>query len=115
MAELICRKHDYSEKIEYVPNWSDDFQKGEKHDVPMMPTGFNLVMAGTINGGLGIDDLEEFLKIVNSHKDINVVFIGGGARKDTLEKFVKKNSLTTSLPETTQIFPKPYTTYSYWQ
>lgn len=93
MADLICRKHDYSAKIEYVPNWSDDFLKAELSDVPSMPNGFNLVMAGSINDGIGIPDLISLLEELRDYKDINVVFIGGGSKKEYLEEYVISNHL----------------------
>lgn len=94
MKDLVCRQRDYSDKIEYVPNWSDDFQNGQIEDVPMMPKGFNLVMAGSINDGLGIDDLISFIELLKDKKDINIVFIGGGSRKDYLEEYVKSHNLS---------------------
>ena len=97
MKELICRKQDYSNKIEYVPNWSDDFAKGHIEDVPIMPSGgFNLVMAGTINDGIGLDDVILLIRELVECNDINVVFIGGGAKKDYLENYVKENHLTNT-------------------
>ena len=93
MKELICRNHDYSKKIEYVPNWCDDFLNGDKKgDVPI-PIGFNLMMAGSINDGIGIDDLVNLLEALRNHKDINIVFIGGGSRKDYLETYKKNHHL----------------------
>ncbi len=93
MAELICRKHDYSAKIEYVPNWSDDFLNKEITDVPSMADGFNLVMAGSINDGIGIPDLINFLEELKDYKEINVIFIGGGSKKEYLEEYVISNHL----------------------
>lgn len=94
MADLICRNYDYSDKIEYVPNWSDDFLNNEIKEVPSMPEGFNLVMAGSINNGIGIEDLINFLEKLRNHKDINVIFIGGGSKKEYLEKYVRTSHLS---------------------
>lgn len=93
MKGLICRNNDYSEKIEYVPNWSDDFLKCKIEKTTLMPEGFNLVMAGSINDGIGIPDLICFLEEMRDYKDINIVFIGGGSKKDYLEEYVKKHKL----------------------
>ena len=94
MKDLVCRNRDYSEKIEYVPNWSDDFLKGQVEEVSMMPKGFNLVMAGSINDGLGIDDLISFIELLTDEKDINIIFIGGGSKKEYLEGYVKSHNLS---------------------
>ena len=93
MSNLICRKHDYSEKIEYVPNWSDDFLKCSLTDISTMPDGFKLVMAGSINDGIGIPDLISFLEELRNYNDIKIIFIGGGSKKDYLEEYVKKQNL----------------------
>lgn len=93
MKELICRNSDYSAKIEYVPNWSDDFLKGSIEENTLMPEGFNLVMAGSINDGIGIPDLINFLEELRNHEDINIVFIGGGSKKDYLEEYVNQHNL----------------------
>ena len=93
MAELINRNHDYSQKIEYVPNWSDDFLKSENTEATTMPEGFNLVMAGSINDGIGIPDLISFIEELRDYKGINIVFIGGGSKKDYLEEYVKHHNL----------------------
>lgn len=93
MKDLICRNSDYSKKIEYVPNWSDDFLKNKVEENTLMPEGFNLVMAGSINDGIGIPDVIEFLEELRNHGDINVVFIGGGSKKEYLEGYVKQHGL----------------------
>lgn len=94
MKSLICRKNNYADKIEYLPNWSDDFQNGQIEDVPIMPKGFNLVMAGSINDGIGIEDLICFIELLKVEKGINIVFIGGGSKKGYLEDYVKNHQLS---------------------
>lgn len=97
MKELVCRNKDYSSKIEYVPNWSDDFTIGPRENVPMMPTGgFNLVMAGTINDGIGLDDVILFIEELSDCPDVNIIFIGGGSKKEDLEKYIKNHNLTNA-------------------
>lgn len=96
MKEFVNRNHDYSQKIEYVPNWSDDFLKPETTPNPLMPEGFNIVMAGTINEGVGIDDIIKLIEELKDIKDINFVFIGGGSKKEYLEKYVKTHNLVNT-------------------
>lgn len=94
MAKLINRNHDYSRKIEYVPNWCDDFLDGIIENVEIMPSkGFNLVMAGTIGLGIGIENVIGFVEEMNDYKDINIIFIGGGAKMEYLREYFKKHNL----------------------
>ena len=58
-----------------------------------MPDGFKLVMAGSINDGIGIPDLISFLEELRDYNDIKIIFIGGGSKKDYLEEYVKKQKL----------------------
>ena len=94
MKELVCRKHDYSAKIEWVPNWSDDFLADNIETNALMPKGFNIVMAGSINDSIGIDDIVKLIEEFKSYNDINWVFIGGGTKYTYLEDIVSKNQLS---------------------
>lgn len=97
MDNLINRRHNYFEKIEYVPNWCDDFSKGKIEPVDEMPSsGFNLVMAGTLGLGIGIDSVIHFVEEMSDCKDVNIVFVGGGAKMEYLRDYFKKHNLTNA-------------------
>lgn len=96
MKDLVCRKHDYSAKIEWVPNWCDDFLKDNVNPNPLMPDGFNIVMAGSINEGIGIDGVIKLIEEFKDNNDINFVFIGGGSKKEYLEDVVKQKNLSNT-------------------
>lgn len=98
MADLICRKKDYTSKIVYVPNWSEDFKiRYNDAEVPMPKDTFNLLMAGTINEGIGVDVVCQFIQELSSYDDIKIVFLGGGARKEELECYIKDHNLTNAI------------------
>ena len=96
MKELICRKKDYSSKIEWVPNWCDDFLKENTIPSSLMPQGFNIVMGGSINEGIGIDGIIKLIEEFEGYPDINFVFIGGGSRKEYLERYVNEHHLNNT-------------------
>ena len=62
MAELINRNANYSNKIEYVPNWCDDFSKVLSNLDVKVPTGFNVMMAGNLGEGIGPDEIMKAVK-----------------------------------------------------
>lgn len=94
MSELINRNNDYSNKIEYVPNWCDDFKQGDIENIDIVPTsGFNLVMAGTIGEGIGIEGVISFVEELSDTDDINIIFIGGGAKMEYLRRYFKEHNL----------------------
>lgn len=98
MAELICRENDYTSKIVYVPNWADDFKK-DNHDidVPMPEGSFNLLMAGTLNEGIGVNAVCRFVQELSSNSDIKIIFLGGGSRKEELESYIKNHNLDNAI------------------
>ena len=96
MKELVCRNNDYSDKIEWVPNWCDDFLKDKVTPSALMPDGYNIVMGGSINEGVGVDSLIKLINEFSEYKDVNFVFIGGGSKKSYLEEYVKENKLSNT-------------------
>lgn len=93
MKDLVCRNHDYSEKIEWVPNWSDDFLNDEVEANKLMPEGYNIVMAGSINDSIGIDYIVKLIEEFKTFNDINWVFIGGGSKYNYFNDVVKDREL----------------------
>ena len=51
MADLINRNADYSDKIIYFPNWSDDLKAMPIEKIPSLPEGYKIMMAGNISDG----------------------------------------------------------------
>lgn len=97
MSKLINRKNDYSHKIEYVPNWCVDFKCQTIENIEIMPSkGFNLVMAGTLRLGIGIDSVIHFVEEMSDCKDVNIVFVGGGAKMEYLRDYFKEHNLTNA-------------------
>ena len=94
MSELICRKNDYSEKIEYTPNWCADFYEVTQPFTEELLDGFILMMAGNIGDGLGIDSLKQLFVQLDDLKDLFLVFVGDGSAKEELENYTRENKLT---------------------
>ena len=89
MIPLVNRHRDYSDKIEYVPNWCDDFSSIKGNINIETPSGINLMMAGSINEGIGIDGVIKLLIELSKVEGLNVLFAGGGSQKQVLETKTK--------------------------
>ena len=103
MMELVNRNHDYSDKLVYFPNWCDDILQLPFEPVVSLPSGFNIMMAGNLNTGIGVDSV---IALVNNLSDIdglNFIFVGGGTKEAFIrnafkEKGIKNVVMTGRLP-----------------
>lgn len=93
MAELINRDADYSHKIIYYPNWSDDLKKMPIEEIPELPDGYRIMMAGNIADGLGIDSLVALLYEMNDTPEAKFIFVGGGNLQKQMEDECKRKRL----------------------
>ena len=93
MADLINRDADYSDKIVFFPNWSDDLMAMPIEEIPQLPDGYKIMMAGNIADGLGLDSLYKFLEEFKNCEDVKFVFIGGGNLQQQFADRCKQNGL----------------------
>lgn len=93
MANLIDRDADYSEKIVYFPNWSDDLKVMAIEEIPELPKGYIIMMAGNIADGLGIDSLVALLDEMNDTPEVKFIFVGGGNLQKQMEDECKCKKL----------------------
>lgn len=95
MKDLVCRNADYSDKIDYVPNWCDDFQnvKPSNKSIPEMPSGFVIMMAGNIVKSLDPDALCRCVELLKDIPEIHFAFVGGGSYKEQMEQMFKDRGL----------------------
>ena len=98
MKELVCRNADYSAKIEYVPNWCDDFVNIKPSDskIPEIPNGFVLMMAGNLVESLDPEALCNCAELLKDHNDIHFAFVGGGSYKEQMEQIFKNRGLNNA-------------------
>ena len=93
MRELVCRNNDYNDKIEYVPNWCDDFSIVTSTLDIDIPTGFNVMMAGNLGEGIGPEEVMNAIKEIPAKSGINFLFAGGGSRLDFMKDKAKEYRL----------------------
>ncbi len=94
MTRLINRHKDYSEKIIYYPQWSEDMLLGIDSPVSDIPSNssYNIMMCGSLNSGIGIDSIISLCKEMKDD-DINFIFVGGGSEENTMREKVRELGL----------------------
>lgn len=95
--ELVNRNGDYSDKIIYFPNWSDDIGSMPTKDIPLNLNGFVIMLAGNISHAQGISDIVKAIEHLRGYSDIYWVFVGGGAEQQWLKDYVASNSLENNV------------------
>lgn len=95
--ELVNRNGDYSDKIVYFPNWSDDIGSMPAKDVSLNLNGFVIMLAGNISHAQGISDTVKAIEELRGYSDIYWVFVGGGAEQQWLKNYVVSNSLENNV------------------
>ena len=96
MAPLINRNADYSDKIIYYPQWSEDMMA----DLGNMPANienvrsenYNIMMAGSLNSGIGVPTVLALCEEMKNDA-VNFVFVGGGSEEQNMRDFVRDQGL----------------------
>lgn len=93
MSDLVNRCADYSDKIEYVPNWCDDFSNITSDVKLNVPRGFNIMMAGNLGEGIGPDEVISAIREIPQENCINFLFAGGGSRVEYMKEKAQEYQL----------------------
>lgn len=92
--KLLSERNVPNEKIEYLPNWSDDaITNGEDTQIPSLPEGFIIMFAGNIGEAQNMENVMKAALLLKEHKKIHWVFLGDGRKKEWVDNFVKENNL----------------------
>ncbi len=92
--ELIAAKGNFSDKIVYFPNWSDDILEMDDHyEIPVLPNGFKIMVAGNLGKSQNLEAVTEVMLGLKDNTEVKWVFVGGGSRREWLEDFIKENNM----------------------
>ncbi len=83
----------YRDKLIYFPNWADDVMKQPKYDIPSLPEGYKIMMAGNLGSAQTIKSVMEATRLLKDRKDIKWIFVGDGSEKKYMEDFISKHNL----------------------
>ena len=92
--ELVNRKADYNDKIVYFPNWCDDMQAMSLCEIPQLPQGFRIMMAGNIGTAQDIKTVMKAVLLLKDNQNIQWIFVGDGSEKVYIEEYVLSNNIT---------------------
>ena len=92
--EPIAAKGDFTDKIIYFPNWSDDIlEMDDSYEIPQLPDGFKIMIAGNLGKSQNLEAVTEVMLGLKDVSEVKWVFVGGGSRREWLEEFIKENGL----------------------
>lgn len=94
-ADLILPKGNFTDKIVYFPNWSDDILQTSTEEVPIpaLPDGFRIMIAGNLGTAQSLDCVAQAMLLLKETAEVKWVFVGDGSRKEWLESFINDNNL----------------------
>lgn len=90
---LVNRNADYSFKIVDFPNWSEDIMQMPHSEIPALPEGFKVMMAGNLSDGQGLEDVMMAARELKLNSNIYFIFVGGGAKLQWVKDYIDKNDL----------------------
>lgn len=96
MTAVINRKTNYKTKTVLIPNWADtiDVFPLEKEKTKLYKQSFSnesfiFQFAGNLGHAQGLDNILESIQLLNN-PDIHFLFVGGGAKYQTIKTFSQK-------------------------
>lgn len=93
MENLVSREYNYLDRTIYFPNWCDDLLSMHMKEIPEFPDGYIIMMAGSINEGIGVEGIIDCLEKLKNVKEIHFVFVGGGFMEQYMKDKCKEKKL----------------------
>lgn len=91
--DMIVEKGDYASKIIYFPNWSEDIlAMNQKCEIPALPDGFKIMIAGNLGKVQNLDAVGEAMKDLKD-TEVKWLIVGDGSKKAWLDGFIEENKL----------------------
>lgn len=93
--ENLISQHDEKsrKKLVYFPNWADDVLKQPKYEIPKLPDGYKIMMAGNLGSAQTIKSVMEATLLLKNRTEIKWIFVGDGSEKKYMEEFIDKHNL----------------------
>lgn len=91
--ELINRKANYNNKITHFPNWCDDMKAMPLLEIPPLPKGFKIMMAGNLGTAQDIRTVMNAVILLKDNHSIQWIFVGDGSEKAYIEEYISNNNI----------------------
>lgn len=82
-----------SEDIILFPNWSLPVIGQPLKEIPKLPDGFKIMMAGNLSTTQIYDSIYELILRLKDEKRVQWIFLGNGSERDNLLKFIEDNNM----------------------
>lgn len=90
----ITRLGPFEDKLVYFPNWIDELEDEEYHEVPSLPEDkFNVVFTGNIGDAQDFVHVVETARLLKDNSSIRFFIVGDGRKREWLEEQIRKHSL----------------------
>lgn len=94
MADSVMEQGDYSDKLLYYPNWSEDMMKGnQSYPLPEFAEGYRIMMIGNLGKSQNLDAVAMLIKELSDIKELKWYFVGDGSERGWLDTFIADNNL----------------------
>lgn len=92
---FINRQYDFSSKIIYFPNWSEDMMVSHTDCTAIpLPKGFRIMIAGNLGDAQDLETVADVILQLREFTEIKWFFVGDGSKKAWLDDFIRRNNLT---------------------
>lgn len=82
-----------SEDIILFPNWSLPVKGQPLKEIPALPDGFKIMMAGNLSSTQIYDSIYNLMLKFKGDKRVQWIFLGNGSERDNLLKFIEDNKM----------------------
>lgn len=89
---LINRSGNYSDRMVYFPNWCSDMLQMPLKEIPSLPEGFVIMMAGNMGEAHNLDAVMHLAEQLQD-TDVKWVFVGDGSRREWVEQYAEAHGL----------------------
>ncbi len=90
---LIIAKGNYSGKLIYFPNWSEDMLQMPMKNIPQLPVGFIIMIAGTLGTAQNLDAVMNAALAMKDENEVKWVLAGEGSKKVWVDDYIKEHNL----------------------
>lgn len=94
MADSVMEQGDFSNKLLYYPNWSEDMMSGKQdYPLPEFADGYRIMMIGNLGKSQNLDAVAPLIKELSDLKELKWYFVGDESERGWLDNYIKENNL----------------------